>query len=149
MRLTIAYSKIKKKRNLVLINNVTHQRETLTGWPIRLPLKSVECCKLNHLQMLLHDSVHFWCWLFIDRRGKCKLCYIPFTQQNITRELKINKWYPLEENVHVINKKTDEYPELMLTIASNTLRFLISVFPNALREILDDSPITLINHLVG
>ena len=28
MRLTIAYSKI-KKRNLVLINNVAHQRETL------------------------------------------------------------------------------------------------------------------------
>ena len=38
MRLTIAYFKI-KKRNLVLINNVTHQRETLTEWPIRLPLK--------------------------------------------------------------------------------------------------------------
>ena len=38
MRLTIAYSKI-KKRNLVLINNVTHQRETLTERPIRLPLK--------------------------------------------------------------------------------------------------------------
>ena len=36
MRLTIAYSKI-KKRNLVLIDNVTHQRETLTC-PIRLPL---------------------------------------------------------------------------------------------------------------
>ena len=36
MRLTIAYSKI-KKRNLVLINNVTHQRETLAEWPIRLP----------------------------------------------------------------------------------------------------------------
>ena len=29
MRVTIAYSKI-KKRNLVLINNGTHQRETLT-----------------------------------------------------------------------------------------------------------------------
>ena len=39
MHLTIAYSKI-KKRNLVLINNVTHQIETLTEWPIRLPLKS-------------------------------------------------------------------------------------------------------------
>ena len=37
MCLTIAYSKI-KKRNLVLINNVTHQRETLSERPIRLPL---------------------------------------------------------------------------------------------------------------
>ena len=37
MRLTIAYSKI-KKRNLVLINNATHQRETLSERPIRPPL---------------------------------------------------------------------------------------------------------------
>ena len=42
MRLTIAYSKI-KKRNLVLINNDTYQRETLSEWPIRQPLsKHVE-----------------------------------------------------------------------------------------------------------
>ena len=34
MRLTIAYSKI-KKQNLVLINNATHQRETLSERPIR------------------------------------------------------------------------------------------------------------------
>ena len=39
MRLTIAYSKI-KKRNLVLINNDTHQRETLSELPIRPPLSS-------------------------------------------------------------------------------------------------------------
>ena len=38
MHLVIAYSKI-KKRNLVLINNDTHQRETLSERPIRLPLK--------------------------------------------------------------------------------------------------------------
>ena len=38
MLLTTAYSKIKKTRNLVLINNVTHQRETLSKRPIRLPL---------------------------------------------------------------------------------------------------------------
>ena len=38
MRLTIAYSKI-KKRNLVLINNDTHQRETVSERPIRPPLK--------------------------------------------------------------------------------------------------------------
>ena len=37
MRLTIAYSKI-KKRNVVLINNDTHQRETVSERPIRPPL---------------------------------------------------------------------------------------------------------------
>ena len=37
MRLTIAYSKI-KKRNLVLINNATYQRETLSERSIRHPL---------------------------------------------------------------------------------------------------------------
>ena len=37
MRLTIAYSKI-KKQNLVLINNDTYQRETLSERPIRQPL---------------------------------------------------------------------------------------------------------------
>ena len=37
MRLTIAYSKI-KKRNLVLLNNATYQRETLSERPIRQPL---------------------------------------------------------------------------------------------------------------
>ena len=39
MRLTIAYSKI-KKRNLMLINNATYQRETLSERPIRQPLIS-------------------------------------------------------------------------------------------------------------
>ena len=37
MRLTIAYSKI-KKRNLVLINNDTYQREPLSERPIRQSL---------------------------------------------------------------------------------------------------------------
>ena len=37
MRLTIAYSKI-KKRNLLLINIDTYQRETLSEQPIRQPL---------------------------------------------------------------------------------------------------------------
>ena len=37
MRWTIAYSKI-KKRNLVLIDNATYQRETLSERPIRQPL---------------------------------------------------------------------------------------------------------------
>ena len=39
MLLTIAYTKI-KKRNLVLNNNATYQRETLSERPIRQPLKS-------------------------------------------------------------------------------------------------------------
>ena len=38
MRLTIAYSKI-KKRNLVLISNDTYQTETLSERPIRQPLE--------------------------------------------------------------------------------------------------------------
>ena len=38
MCLTIAYSKI-KKQNLVLINNATYQRETVSERPIRQPLK--------------------------------------------------------------------------------------------------------------
>ena len=42
MRLTIAYSKI-KKRNLVLINNDTYQRETLSERPIRQPLRQIYC----------------------------------------------------------------------------------------------------------
>ena len=37
MRLTIAYSKL-KKRNLVLIDNDTYQGETLSERPIRQPL---------------------------------------------------------------------------------------------------------------
>ena len=41
MHLTIAYSKI-KKRNLVLINKATYQRETLSDQPIRQPLRVVE-----------------------------------------------------------------------------------------------------------
>ena len=40
--LTIAYSKI-KKQNLVLINNDTYQRETLTERPIRQPLNFDKC----------------------------------------------------------------------------------------------------------
>ena len=39
MRLTSAYSKI-KKRNLVLINDATYQRETLSERPIRQPLRA-------------------------------------------------------------------------------------------------------------
>ena len=49
MRLTIAYSKI-KKRNLVLINNDTHQRETVSERPIRPPLKSACIAGVHMLQ---------------------------------------------------------------------------------------------------
>ena len=58
MRLTVAYSKI-KKRNLVLINNDTHQRETVSERPIRPPLiLRVSCTgqssKLKHKQQMNH-----------------------------------------------------------------------------------------------
>ena len=49
MRLTIAYSKI-KKRNLVLINNDTYQRETLSERPIRQPLNQPEQQQLTALK---------------------------------------------------------------------------------------------------
>ena len=37
MRLTIAYSRIKKAKSSV-VNKDAYQRETLTTWPVRLPL---------------------------------------------------------------------------------------------------------------
>ena len=48
MRLTIAYSKIKKNRNLVLINNDTYQRETLSERPIRQPLRPPFSTKITN-----------------------------------------------------------------------------------------------------
>ena len=43
MRLTIAYSKIKKvKSSIVLINSATYQRETISERPIRLPLNAAK-----------------------------------------------------------------------------------------------------------
>ena len=51
MRLTIAYSKI-KKRNLVLINNDTYQRETLSERPIRQPLRIVKDSTLSRRRIL-------------------------------------------------------------------------------------------------
>ena len=58
MCLIIAYSKI-KKQNLVLTNNDTHQRETLSEQPIRLPLKPYR------------EWVYPNNWLFLT--GPCKL----------------------------------------------------------------------------
>ena len=52
MGLTIAYPKFKKKRNLVLIDNATYQRETLSKRPIRQPL--------NKRPALMHSATeHF------------------------------------------------------------------------------------------
>ena len=55
MRLTNAYSKI-KKRNLVLINNATHQRETLSERPIRLPLRNTSIIKEFDMQEQFQNS---------------------------------------------------------------------------------------------
>ena len=60
MRLTIAYSKI-KKRNLVLINNDTYEREPLSERPIRQPLKLSRVVK--------HDD--FWSCLVCIRIFIC------------------------------------------------------------------------------
>ena len=53
MRLTIAFSKI-KKQNLVLINNDTHQRETVSERPIRPPL-SIFRLSLVDLEANVHS----------------------------------------------------------------------------------------------
>ena len=56
MRLTIAYSKI-KKRNQVLINNATYQRETLSEWPIRQPLTILKGIFSDSYNIILwHES---------------------------------------------------------------------------------------------
>ena len=57
MRLTIAYSKI-KKQNLVLINNATYQRETLLERPIRqlLSTNSTETDNIDNWEDCLFSS---------------------------------------------------------------------------------------------
>ena len=83
MRLTIAYSKI-KKRNLVLINNDTHQRETLSDRPIRPPLKSAcvkaiwdlfpqnerQVTKIHFQDMTRFKMVYYMSWLLPYLRSK-------------------------------------------------------------------------------
>ena len=70
MRLKIAYSKI-KKRNLVLINNDTYQRETVSEQPIRQPLtfctelKRQDKYEVLHLPDLIND-VKFPSLLFLS-----------------------------------------------------------------------------------
>ena len=58
MRLTIAYSRI-KKGNQVLINNVTHQSETLSERPIRQPLKNAS--STNHHSTFVSLITHSFC----------------------------------------------------------------------------------------
>ena len=62
MRLTIAYSKI-KKRNLVLINNDTYQRETLSERPIRQPLRTLTF-------FLVLDMAYFTCCYYRSKLWK-------------------------------------------------------------------------------
>ena len=57
MRLTIAYSKI-KKRNLVLINNDTYQRETLSERLIRQSLNT-HLTKLHNQKDFFTDSEYY------------------------------------------------------------------------------------------
>ena len=60
MRLTIAYSQI-KKRNLVLINNATYQRETLSERSIRQPLSTCRSPTTKYVSyafLSLTDSMH-------------------------------------------------------------------------------------------
>ena len=60
MHLTIAYSKI-KKQNLVLINNATYQRETLSERPIRQPLRTVHTLYFAQPMItssLIYGNVH-------------------------------------------------------------------------------------------
>ena len=73
MRLTIAYFKI-KKRNLVLIDNDTHQRETLSERPIRPPLKQALFSKDGmysgrEFQMRAADGTKDLLWLTRLERG--------------------------------------------------------------------------------
>ena len=57
MRLTIAYSKI-KKRNLVLINNDTYQRETLSERPILVLFSKIkDKCKTFMATICLNQEV--------------------------------------------------------------------------------------------
>ena len=54
MHFTIAFSKI-KKRNLVLINNATYQRETLSERPIRQPLT---CLTTSYFSVLYQIQIY-------------------------------------------------------------------------------------------
>ena len=59
MRLTIAYSQM-KKRNLVLINNDTYQRETVSERPIRQPLSLVDETSCKNLLSFHKEMMSAW-----------------------------------------------------------------------------------------
>ena len=59
----MAYSKI-KKRNLVLINNATYQRETLSERPIRQPLNILDT---------LHSALEHHTNFLHQRNSECQL----------------------------------------------------------------------------
>ena len=72
MRLTIAYSKI-KKRNLVLINNDTYQRETLSERPIRQPLNNITapwkyCTKTKAVWSYIVQNAVEYCPIFLRNK---------------------------------------------------------------------------------
>ena len=69
MCLTIAYSKI-KKQNLVLINNGTYQRETLSERPIRQPLNLKVCSSQWYKKP--HFTQNVTCSLFCGSQHKCR-----------------------------------------------------------------------------
>ena len=66
MRVIIAYSKI-KKRNLVLINNATYQRETLSEQPIRLPLNKYKLVVLHYKNWKYNQWGQ---WVIVKLRSK-------------------------------------------------------------------------------
>ena len=89
MRLTIAYSKI-KKRNLVLINNDTHQRETVSERPIRPPLSLRMLYDiLNHHGIVTCRLCHGLC-ASVDLGGRWRKAEI----QNFPRQGGAAPWTP-------------------------------------------------------
>ena len=64
MRLTIGYSKI-KKRNLVLINNDAYQRETLSERPIRQPL-SYGTIRLRLANSFVHTDLYIYAGIYAN-----------------------------------------------------------------------------------
>ena len=70
MRLTIAYSNI-KKRNLVSINNDTHQRETLSERPIRPPLIMHPVQEqITHWGSILDKKAHSKVFVYWELKSK-------------------------------------------------------------------------------
>ena len=49
-----------KKRNIVLFNNITQQREALIEWPIRLPLNSTGTSKTHQIRQTIPLCVRYF-----------------------------------------------------------------------------------------